>query len=128
MIALATLLLLGTVIAFGYRDWVALCRAFGDRHTAERRCLTCIDQADSRAVAATFPAAASEPRIASRPQRALRRARRGAHDTDIEPVLTVPGVPAGWSLDRYIADGMSQIHLALAQAARQRQQPRRSSR
>lgn len=42
------------------------------------------------------------------------------HDPSEEPAYQFPGVPAGWSLDRYARDGLSQINLHLAQAARRR--------
>lgn len=42
------------------------------------------------------------------------------HDPSEEPAYQFPGIPAGWSLDRYTRDGLSQINLHLAQDARRR--------
>lgn len=39
-------------------------------------------------------------------------------DPSEEPAYQFPGVPAGWSLDRYARDGISQMNLHLAQTAR----------
>lgn len=42
------------------------------------------------------------------------------HDPSQEPAYQFPGVPRGWSLDRYARDGISQMNLHLAQTARRR--------
>lgn len=39
-------------------------------------------------------------------------------DPLVEPACQFPGVPEGWSLDRYARDGLQQIHIALVQASR----------
>jgi hypothetical protein len=49
---------------------------------------------------------------------ARRRARRP--DMATEPAYQFPGIPEGWSLDRYTRDGIQQITLHLVQAARRR--------
>lgn len=41
-----------------------------------------------------------------------------AVDPSEEPAYQFPGIPPGWSLDRYARDGISQINLHLVQAAR----------
>lgn len=37
---------------------------------------------------------------------------------DEEPAYQFPGIPPGWSLDRYARDGITQLNIHLAQAAR----------
>lgn len=39
-------------------------------------------------------------------------------DPSEEPAYQFPGIPPGWSLDRYARDGIAQLNLHLAQAAR----------
>lgn len=53
---------------------------------------------------------------------ARRRARRPDKASAItaEPAYQFPGIPEGWSLDRYTRDGIQQITLHLVQAARRR--------
>lgn len=39
-------------------------------------------------------------------------------DPSAEPAFQFPGIPSGWTLDRYARDGLTQINVHLAQAAR----------
>lgn len=41
-----------------------------------------------------------------------------APDPSREPAFQFPGIPDGWSLDRYARDGIKQLNLHLVQAAR----------
>lgn len=41
-------------------------------------------------------------------------------DPSEEPAYQFPGIPPGWSLDRYARDGIAQLNLHLTQAARRR--------
>lgn len=61
-------------------------------------------------------------------QRAMAAAAMSKHpsaqipvDESIEPAYRFPGVPEGWSLDRYAADGIQQMQIHLAQVARRKQ-------
>lgn len=40
-----------------------------------------------------------------------------------EPAYQFPGIPDGWTLDRYAHDGIQQVNLHLAQAARRNPPP-----
>lgn len=50
----------------------------------------------------------------------VRRVRHKPGSSPIEPAYQYPGIPTGWSLDRYVNDGHQQVRIFLAQQARHR--------